>query len=82
MVNFLEPIPNIEIFWSDVDKIYKRKLPLFSAVSHPFSIKQSSIIVSNLMIIFQVLAEHTELLKRIIFTTDDKYYVKFNTSTY
>jgi hypothetical protein len=38
--------------------------------------KQSTIIVSNLMIIFQLLAEHSELLSRSITAIGEKFSVK------
>lgn len=49
-----ESMSQIEIYWAEPEK----KLPLFSAVSQPFMIRQSNIIVSNLLIVFQALAEH------------------------
>lgn len=52
-------------------------LPLFTQQISPFSIKQNSIIVTNLLVFFQCLAQYTEILRNIIFKIDEKYYVKF-----
>ena len=69
-------MPHIDICWIEPEKMYQKKIPLFSSISQPFLLKQSNIIVSHLLIIFQALAEHPELLKRIIFSAEDKFYVK------
>lgn len=71
-----EIVPNIEIYWTEVDRVYGRKIALFSSISHPFLIKQSGVIVSNLLIVFQKLAEHSELLKRVISYSNDKFSVR------
>ena len=51
-----EFIGQMEISWIDPEIALHSKLPLFGAISSPFSIKQSSMIVSNLLIVFQGLA--------------------------
>lgn len=55
-VNDQNGVPNIEILWSEADQVLNKKLPVFSSVSHPFSMKQSNVIVSRLMIVFQGIA--------------------------
>jgi hypothetical protein len=71
-----ESIQDVEIFWSEVEKVKGKRIPLFSTITHPFSIKQSKIIVSNLTVVFQELAQHPKLLKKLVSCTDDKFYVK------
>ena len=73
-----EFLGQLEISWLDPEVILHSKLPLFAAISSPFSIRQSSMIVSNLLVVFQGLAEHPDLLKNIIFKNDTKYYVRFS----
>ena len=58
-----EPFNQLEIEWIDPENAYETKLPLFGSISSPFSIKQSSIIVSNIFMLFQALAQYPELLK-------------------
>ena len=54
-------------------------LPLFTQQVNPFSIKQNAIIVTNLLVFFQCIAQYTEILRNLIFKVDEKYYVKFAT---
>lgn len=67
----------MEITWVGNEKAFEQNLPLFGTISSPFSIKQSSVIVSNLFIIFQALAEYPELLKNLVYKTETKYFVRY-----
>lgn len=74
----LDAFGEFEISWCDPETILLHKLPLFGPISSPFSIRQSRAIVSNLLVVFQSLAEHPELIKNMVFKGEGKYYVKLH----